>query len=99
MGREKEPEKMHAAELLSLSELIGEYSQSLGRIVNRMQTSEVDSVTVRHVQKGKLAIKNLGEFVAMVEKCLREEMFSTAFPALVAEQKTTYKTKKPKPKE
>jgi len=87
MGRENEPEEITSEEIDILSRLVGDYAQSLKNVVERMREGKVASFKVRQTRKGHVSVKGLGEFTAMVDACLREHMYSIAFPKKYATSK------------
>ena len=90
MGRENEPEEITSEEIEILSRLVGDYAQSLKNVVERMREGKVASFKVRQTRKGHVSVKGLGEFTAMVDACLREHMYSIAFPKKYAKSSPSH---------
>ncbi len=79
MGREHEREQLTTESLADLATLLDGYATSLRQIGERMAEKKIDAFPVRHMPKGSLATKNLGEFVEMIGSCFREAMHANVF--------------------
>lgn len=100
MGVEHKAMDVSKEALREMAAVLRDYAASFDHAAERMEERNLQVIPVRHVAKGKTSMTKLGEFVEMVALCLRNHMFTTAFPSMVAEEKPPFaKPKKQRPKD
>jgi hypothetical protein len=78
MGREKPQEQMDQAAIDALLLLLDDAARTLKQVFDDMKLRNVESISVRHLQKGSKAARESQEFAAMAKQCFIDHISGSA---------------------